>query len=240
MTTIVILQPSYLPWLGFFDQMFKSDIFVVYDDVQFDKNGWRNRNRIKTDQGWQWMTVPVLTKGRSKPNNSEILINNATNWQRKHLTAIQVNYSKAPKFDDYFSLFEEAYSREWKYLIDIDMHFIYTLMDCLGLDHDIRFTSKLNIGGAGTERLVKLCLHLGADVFYEGDAGQNYIDGSLFEAEGIQLMYHNYQHPSYDQLHGEFIPYLSVVDLLFNHGTDSLDILVDRNRMPPTTQPSET
>jgi hypothetical protein len=226
--TVVILQPGYLPWLGFFDQMYQSDIFVIYDDVQFDKDGWRNRNRIKTAQGEQWLTVPVLTKGLDKPLINEILVNNAAKWQKKHLTSIRQSYSKAPFFAQYIDGFEEILTKEWKYLVDLDMAFIYRLAGWLGLERDIRFSSDMGIPGQSSERLVAMCAQLGAERFFEGAAGQDYLDVSLFKAQGIQVEYQDYQHPVYAQLHGEFIPYLSVIDLLFNHGPDSLNILINK------------
>lgn len=221
----VILQPGYLPWLGFFDQMYKSDVFVIYNDVQFDKHGWRNRNRIKTAQGVQWLTVPVLTTAQDKPLIQEVLINNDIDWRRTHLRTIKQNYSRAPFFNTYFGMFEEIYSKEWQYLIDIDMTFIFALMEELGLTTKIKFSADLGIMGKNTRRLVDICLYLGASEYLTGDAAKDYLDESLFSQNDIKLEYHHYQHPVYNQLYGEFIPYLSIIDLLFNHGKDSLDIL---------------
>lgn len=223
---VVILQPSYLPWLGYFDQMFKSDVFVVYDDVQYDKNGWRNRNRIKTPQGPQWLTVPVLTKGRNFPLNREVEINDTSAWRTKHLKAIVQNYRKAPFFDQTIGPVEGVLGRRWTFLIDLAMLFTDMLMKQLGLDRKIYLSSDLKIPKLGkTERLVEICRYFGADTFLEGDAGRDYIDEALFERMRIRLEYHSYRHPVYSQLHGEFVPYMSVIDLLFNHGRDSLAIL---------------
>ena len=225
--TIVVLQPGFLPWLGFFDQMYKSGLFVVYDDVQFDKESWRNRNRIKTAQGWTWLTVPVLLTGKDKPLVKDVLIDKKRNWSRKHLQTIQQNYSKAPFFKKYFGSFEDIYTQPWEYLIDLDMALIRLIMSQLGLERDLIFSSELGIDGESTERLVAICKHLGATRFYEGAAGRDYLDESLFEAQNITVTYQDYNHPVYDQRYGEFVPYLSVIDLLFNHGEDSLDILVN-------------
>lgn len=223
---IVILQPSYLPWLGYFDQMFKSDVFVVYDDVQYDKNGWRNRNRIKTSQGPQWLTVPVLTRGRNFPLNREVEINNTLSWQTKHLKSIVQNYMKAPFFDQHMGQVEDILKRAWRFLIDLDMAFIHMLVERLGLRTKICLSSDLRIPKMEkTERLVAICRYLGADTFLEGDAGRDYIDESSFKEAGIQLEFHEYRHPVYRQLYEDFVPYMSVIDLLFNHGEDSLKIL---------------
>jgi len=225
---VVILQPGYLPWLGFFDQMYKSDIFVIYDDVQFDKNGWRNRNKIRTSQGWQWLTVPVFLKGQNFPKIKDVLINNNENWRKKHLESIRQNYSKAPFFDGVFEICEKIYSKEWKYLLDLDVAFIYNLAEKLNMKREIKFSSELDVKGDQTERLVNICLKFRASEYLTGDAARNYIDESLFQKNNIKLEFHNYKHPIYSQRFGEFIPYLSVIDLMFNHGEESLSILTNK------------
>ena len=222
---IGILQPGYLPWLGFFEQLYKSDVFVIYDDVQYDKNGWRNRNRIKTPQGIQWLTVPVLTKGQQKPLLRELKINNVLNWRRKHLTAIKTNYSKAIYFKKYIDLFEEVYSMEWESLVELDMKLIKMICKVLKLEREIVFSSNLKIQGDRIERLIKICKKFGADTFYEGAAGRNYINDKIFLKNGITVEYQDYVHPVYNQLYGQFQPYLSIIDLLFNEGEKSLQIL---------------
>ncbi len=223
---IGILQPGYLPWLGFFEQLYRSDVFVIYDDVHYDKEGWRNRNRIKTANGIQWLTVPVLLKFSQKPLITDVSINNKTNWRKKHLAAIRQNYSKAHHFKEYIGVFEETYGRDWEYLIDIDMHFINILAECLGLSHKkIVRSSTLGVQGTRIERLIRICEIFGADVFYEGASGKKYIDERDFLASGIKVEFQNYHHPSYRQLYGDFTPNLSVIDLLFNHGTESLGII---------------
>lgn len=225
---IGILQPGYFPWLGFFEQMYKSDVFVIYDDVQHDKEGWRNRNRIKTANGIQWLTIPVNIKFEQHPLIYEVKIDNTTNWRKKHLYSISQNYSRARFFRKYIPIFEEAYSKEWEYLIDINMHFILKIAECLGMENKkmVR-SSTLNIEGDRIGRLVKTCKLFNADVFYEGISGKNYLDEKYFTEQGIRIEYQNYKHPVYHQLYGDFIPYLSVIDLLFNCGDKSLSILAN-------------
>lgn len=225
---IGILQPGYLPWLGFFEQMYGSDVFVIYDDVQYDKEGWRNRNRIKTAKGIQWLTVPVIIKFEERPLIYEVKINNTVNWRKKHLSSIKQNYSKAPFFKKYIPIFDEAYSKEWEYLIDIDMYFILKLGECLGIrDKKIVRSSTLNIEGDRIGRLLKICKLFDADIFYEGASGKNYMDEESFINQGVRVEYQDYKHPIYNQLYRDFIPYLSVIDLLFNHGDESLRILAN-------------
>jgi hypothetical protein len=223
---IGILQPGYLPWLGFFEQMHNSDVFVIYDDVQYDKEGWRNRNRIKTANGIQWLTVPVLLKGSDSQMILDVRIDNKTNWRKKHLAAIRQSYSKAPCFKDYIDIFEDAYARDWDSLVALDMYFIQTLAECLGMGHkNIVRSSTLNIQGDRIERLIKICEFFGADVFYEGASGKNYIDERDFLARGVKVEFQNYLHPAYRQLYNDFTPNLSVIDLLFNRGKESLGII---------------
>lgn len=226
---LVCLQPGYIPWCGFFDQMNRADIFVIYDDVAFDKGGWRARNRIKTAQGIQWLTVPVLTKGKEFPLIKDTLINNDVNWRDKHLKSIKQNYSKATYFKDYIGLFEQVYSKEWKFLIDVDMEFINTFNKELGISTSIKFASELDVQGGKIDRLINICKKFGATEFLEGSAGRDYIDDNMFIENGIRIKYQDYNHPTYRQLYGVFISYLSIVDLLFNEGKNSLKILANNN-----------
>jgi hypothetical protein len=222
---VVILQPSYLPWLGYFDQLYRSDVFVLYDDVQYDKHGWRNRNRIKAPSGPLWLTVPVLTRGQYRPTNREVRIETSLPWARKHLHALRANYAKAAAFADVFPALEHVLRQPWSRLIDLNVAVLNALCGLLDLKRHIRFSSQLGIPGERTERLVAICAALGADRYLTGDAAKDYLDEGQFAAAGITLEYHQYRHPVYDQLHGPFVSQLSAVDLLMNHGRASLAIL---------------
>lgn len=224
---IGILQPSYLPWLGFFEQLNKSDIFIIYDDVQYDKNGWRNRNKIKTPNGSQWLTVPVHIKFEEHPLIMNVKIDNKKNWRKTHLYSIRQNYSKAPFYKEYINIFEEAYLKDWDYLVDVNMYFISKLLECLGIKNKKMVkSSTINVEGGRIQKLVNICKVFKADIFYEGLKGMEYIDERSFNDNGIKVEYQNYKHPEYNQLYGDFISYLSVIDLLLNHGEDSLGILM--------------
>ncbi len=225
MTTLVVLQPGYLPWLGFFDQIKKSDIFIFYDDVQFDKHGWRNRNRIKSANGFFWLSVPVLTKDKPTQLILETHINNKINWNTKHIRAIQQSYSKSPYFNKYFPELESILSQNWINIAGLDIEL--TNMFCRWLDFDKKFyrSSDLNITGCRSERLLNFCRHFNADKYYSGSAARSYLDVEIFENNNIQVEWQDYQHPVYNQLYGNFIPYLSVIDLIFNEGEKSREIL---------------
>ena len=229
---IGILQPGYLPWLGFFEQMYNSDIFVIYDDVQYDKEGWRNRNRIKTPNGVQWLTVPVRVNFKEQPLIREVRIDNSKDWRKKHLFSVRQNYSKAPFYKKYIGIFEEAYAKSWDLLIDLDVYFIDKLGVYLGMkDKRLEISSTLGVRGDRLERLVQICKIFKADTFYEGSAGRDYIDKDYFAKNGIKVEYQDYKHPTYTQLYYNFVPYLSVIDLLFNHGEESRLILTNEKSL---------
>jgi len=225
-----ILQPGYLPWLGFFEQLSRCDIFVIYDDVQFEKGSWRNRNRIKTSSGPLWLTVPVRQKGASFSIIKDVKINSQVKWQKKHVKSISQNYSKAPYYDwiaeDLFTIID----RPWKFLIDLNVELIKMLADRLGLFTPMLLASELKISGSGVQRLIDIIKSLGGERFYEGSSGRNYIKESFVNESGIQVLYQDYDHPLYPQLNGEFISHLSILDLLFNTGPDSYDILISTRR----------
>lgn len=223
---IGILQPGYLPWLGFFEQVYRSDTFVLYDDVQFDKNSWRNRNRIKTADGPLWLTVPVRHKGHTVQTLLQTEIIDDKRWPRKHLNSLTVHYAKAPYFDRYRDELSSILQQDWKYLVDLDIALIRYLLKELGITTPLVRSSVLGVPGNKTERLVAICKELNATSFYEGAAGRDYIDENKFNEQGITIEYQEYRHPVYPQLHGEFMPYLSIVDLLFNCGDESLSITI--------------
>lgn len=223
--TVGILQPGYLPWLGFFEQVYRCDVFVLYDDVQFEKGGWRNRNRIKTSTGPQWLTVPVLLKGLDFPSIKDVIINSSVPWQKKHIKSIMQNYSKAPFFETYADGLFGILNRSWKYLVDLDIQLIHWVAKQLNIGTEIRLSSDLNITGSNVHRLIDIIHALNGNHFYEGSAGENYIDASIFERSGISVTFQDYKHPAYPQLHGNFLSHLSIIDLLFNCGSDSLKVL---------------
>ncbi|MFQ5952896.1 MAG: WbqC family protein, partial [Candidatus Omnitrophota bacterium] len=223
---VAIIQPGYLPWLGFFELMASSDIFIVYDDVQFDKNGWRNRNKIKTIHGVQWLTVPVLTKGKNWPKNNDVFIKDKR-WKRKHLRSIEQYYAKAKYFGEVFPIMEKGLKIGADKLIDYDMFFIREMAKYMNINTDIFLSSELGIEGddkAG--RLINICKHFDATHYYNGAAGKKLYKKEDFLKHGIELEFQDYKHPCYEQLHGDFVPCLSTVDLLFNEGASSLDIIL--------------
>lgn len=225
--TCVVLQPGYLPWLGFFEQMSRADVFVYLDDVQFDKNGWRNRNRIKGPAGPQWLTVPVRLNGLSFPPINQVLIDPTQHrWAAKHLQALKTNYGPCPFFDWLFPDIEKLLSQPWTHIAELDIALVELLCDKISLRRRINRSSVLKVEGDRCGRLVEFCRQLNCDTYYSGAAARDYMDTALFEQAGIKVVFQDYRHPQYTQRFGEFVPYLSVVDLLFNCGPQSSKIIV--------------
>ena len=227
---VAIHQPQFLPWLGYFDKLDKADVFCFLDNVQYKKNEWQNRNRVKTAQGAQWFTVPVRYRFPQKIH--EVEINNHEKWRRKHLQTLTTNYRKAPYFSVYFEMFENIYSREWHSLADLNQHTTMQLVKALGLaEKQIVRASELTLSEDPTQRLIDICLACGAEVYLAGRDGAAYMDMERFEGSGIEVVFQDFHHPSYHQLYGEFISHLSVVDLLFCCGPESRDMI--RRKNPP-------
>ncbi len=222
-----ILQPGYLPWLGFFNQMALSDVFVFYDDVQYDKRGWRNRNRIKGISGPIWLTVPVITKGCFEQELRHTQIDNSQNWARKHIEAIRFNYRKAPFFNDFFPEIDSILNTHYDNLTALDLALIDLHVRWLQIDTvKTMRSSDLSIESTDkTGRLVEICLKLGITDYISGPLCRNYLDINQFHQAGLRVLLHEYDHPEYSQLHGEFVPYMATVDLMFNEGDRALEIL---------------
>ena len=229
MTTVVILQPGYLPWLGFFDQLIRSDVFVYYDDVQFDKHGWRNRNRIKSPNGPHWLTVPILHKGKFGQTNLEVEIDNRQPWARKQIATIKQFYAKSPYTRIFLPEMEELLCSGWSNLVQLDMAAVELMCEWMKVKKRMVRSSELDIPGAKSERLLKICRHFGARNYLSGDSATNYLDIDLFAANGISVEWQKFTHPVYSQLYGEFVPYLSMLDMLLNVGEKGLELLTDRN-----------
>ncbi len=223
-----IHQPQYLPWIGYFDKLDRADVFVLLDNVQYKKNEWQNRNRIRTSQGWQWITVPVLYHYPEKID--AVKINNTTDWRRKHLNALVYNYSKAPFFEEHRLFFEETFSCHWENLVEINVHILQYLNRALGINKEIVLASSLALREEPTERLVDICKHVQADTYLSGKDGAKYINSDTFAQANIQVTFQDFHHPAYSQLHEPFEPFMSIVDLLFNHGRNSLEIIRRQNR----------
>ena len=226
-------QPNYMPYIGFFHKAASCDVFAIWDTVQFVKRGtfgWMNRNRIKTHKGPMWLTVPVLTKDKYTQSILDTKINNEVPWQRKHWRSIYLNYHKAPYFDKYGGFFEELYKKEWTSLSGLNEEIIMYMLRVLGIKSRIIKCSSFMLNSHGTDLIIDMCKEAGASRFLSGKHGRDYLDEKTFENTDIKLIYQDFIHPGYPQQFGEFIPSLSAVDLIFNCGPDSLDIIMRPKR----------
>lgn len=220
----VVLQPSYVPWRGYFDLIRRADVFVFYDDVQYDKNGWRNRNRIKTASGVQWLTIPVLGKGTltSKARICDIETDPRVDWKHKHLEQLRHAYRKAPHFEEVYSFVGDLFSRTpADRLSNFTIGTTIAIARLLGLTTQFCTSSDLGVSGAKNERLLQTLATVGATSYISGPAAKAYIDDAAFERAGIDLSYIDYTYASYEQLHPPYDPAVSILDLLFMKGGDA-------------------
>lgn len=221
----VVVQPCYLPWRGHFHLIEKCDIFVFYDDVQHTVRDWRTRNRIKTAHGSHWITVPVLSKHRRSQRIMDVEIDNSQPWRHDHWKTIRLAYSKAPYFSKYAEILESTYAREWTSLCELDIHLTIELCRALGIQRNFVRSSQTKTEGVKTERLVNICKAVGADHYISGPTAKAYLDETLLQEAGITTEYMVYNYPPYPQLYGNFDPFVSVIDLLFNCGPASPDYI---------------
>ena len=222
-------QPVYLPWLGLFHKIARADLFCYFDIVQYQRKDYNNRNKIKTSNGELWLSVPVESKGHLDKNVSDILIVQ-DNWVAKHLKSIELNYKKAPFFHDYFPQLEFILINESKSSLGpLNLKLLKYFMECLGINVPIVKASEYSFNGVGSELVLDMCIQLGADSYIFGEQGKNYADVDSFRKKNVYVEFQDYIHPVYSQVGREFLPYMSIVDLLFNEGANSFDILMSNN-----------
>ncbi|HEX9726035.1 MAG TPA: WbqC family protein [Vicinamibacteria bacterium] len=217
-------QPQFAPWLGFFDKLDRADVFVLLDNVQYKKNEWQNRNRIKGAAGPQWLTVPV--SGRFGQEIRELDIAARENWQARHLKTLRTCYGRAPHFADTLSLYERIARRHWEKLADLNVQLLRGLVAQLNLQAEILLASELEpLPDHRDERLIELCRRYGARNYLAGAGGRAYMELARYRAAGLEVVFQDYRHPAYPQLFGDFTPNLSVLDLLFNCGPTSIEVI---------------
>lgn len=226
---ISINQPAYSPWLGYFHRIGISDTFVFLDSTQFEKNSFVNRNKIKTSQGPLWLTVPVKLKNHFNKTIKDIEIADQ-NWQKRHWGAIETNYKKAKYWLEYSAIIENFYKKEFKTIADLCYSELSLFNKLLGLKTSIIKSSTLLITNAHKQDLVQeICRNLNCDIYVSGALGRDYLDVKKFNKYNIRVYFQDYQPPVYKQLWGSFVPNLSILDLLFNEGPNSLKIIYGNN-----------
>jgi len=226
---VSINQPAYLPWLGYFERIAASDLHIVLDHVQFEKNSFTNRNKVRTKDDATWLTVPVSTKGRFGDlaiNTLELVPNDP--WQKKHWATLRMNYARAPFFKTYAPAYEQLYAQPWPGFGAMARAFLAQHLQDLGITTPLRYSSELGVGGTKSDLVLNLCRETRADTYLSGALGRDYLDEASFTAAGIAVRYQDYAHPAYAQTWPNFVPYLCVLDLLFNHGPASREIMLGR------------
>jgi hypothetical protein len=216
---VVILQPFYLPYAGVFELVRMADVFVFYDDVKVSRQNWQSRNQIKTAQGTQWLVVPLL--GSNEATVRDAALNDNEPWRRKHRTAIEQAYGKAPHRALLLDALVPAWAEPWANLADLNISTFTKLSELMGVEAQFVRSSELEVGGTASQRVLDICARLDATRYISGPAARSYLDEAAFDRAGVELCYHRFEHPRYRQLHGEFVPNLSVVDLIANEGPDA-------------------
>lgn len=224
MTTVAIMQPTYLPWIGYFGMIDRADTFVFLDSVQFARRSWQQRNRIKAANGPQMLTVPVHKKGARDQKIAEVQIDGGSHFAELHIRAITHALSKAPFFKDYaedlFDILQAGHPK----LADLNIELIAWLAESLGVSSRFLRSSQIEASGAKAELLADICAALNGEVYLSAPGSSDYIESSdAFDSRGITVVYHHYEHPTYPQLYSNFEPYMSAIDLLFNVGPQSLE-----------------
>ena len=219
---IAIVQSNYIPWKGYFDLINLVDEFILFDDMQYTKRDWRNRNKIKTPNGTKWLTIGVEVKGKYYQKIKDTVISD-TKWNLRHWKSINHNYSKAKHFRNYWDIFEELYlTSNSKFLSEVNYRFLTTICEVLGIKTKLSWSSDYRLAEGKTERLIDLCKQAGATEYISGPTAKGYIKDELFASEGIRVTYMDYSgYPEYEQLFPPFEHAVSIIDLIFNEGPEA-------------------
>ena len=231
---VAIHQPHYLPWLGYLAKWAAADLLVFLDTVQYEKNGWQNRNRIKTREGARWLTVPVHAPLGTVI--ADVTVDAAQPWGRRHLATIEHAYAAAPSFPRHRMALAEFYARTWTKLVPLAVESASWLAGAVGIRTPTRLASEIGVTAADpTDRLVEVCRAVGATTYLAGVDAVQYMDAKRFDEAGIRVLRQRYEHPVYTQIHGDFVPFLSGLDLLLMHGDDALSTLRRGDEWVPLT-----
>ncbi|WGS65725.1 WbqC family protein [Marinitoga aeolica] len=227
---VAILQPNYLPWKGVFDMINLVDVFVFLDDVQYTKNDWRNRNKIKTPKGTQWITVPVKSNS-IKQKIFEVEVSDKINWQKKHHYSFLANYAKAKYFKEFEFLIEDFYIKnQWKNLNELNIYTTKRISEILKINTKFIRSSELNIATQDkNQRLIDIIKYFNGKIYISGPAAKNYIDMKKFKQNNIEIYFMNYNYPEYHQLHGNFVHNVTVLDVIFNCGENASKYIFQNN-----------
>lgn len=228
---VSIHQPEHLCWLGILDKISKSDEFVIMDDVNFRKNYFQNRNKIRTPQGWQWLTVPV--EKHNHKSIKDIKISYDSNWQKNYLKSIEFNYKFAPYFSRYYPIIEQSINSKFEYLVNLNFHLLNFILTEFEINTPIKTMSQLGIINAdnGSDKVLEICKKTNADIYLSGSFGKDYLKIDKFKQNNIEIIYHRFFHPYYKQTFKGFEVGMSAIDLLFNYGDRVKDILKAKGKI---------
>jgi hypothetical protein len=225
MKIVTIHQPNYLPWLGLFSKIALTDCFIIVNDVQYTSNSVINRNKIRTKEGWIYLTVPV-GKSHTSQKIRDVLLHGDRGWMKKHWKAIKQNYSRAAFFAQYQNFFEELYQKDFKYLWQLNVEITSYLLRCFKIDVEVITTSSMQLEGLHkTDLLIKVLKNVGANVYLSGPSGRNYLDFEKFPKNNIDLKFFQFKHPVYQQAYPGFEPAMAAIDMLFNLGPQASEII---------------
>jgi len=226
------MQPTYLPWIGYFDLIDRSTVFAFLDNVQFSKQSWQQRNRIRTAKGLEWLTVPVLMKGKGRQLINEVQINPKTHFVRDHLRSIELSYGRSRFLNDYISEFKGILLSGESSLATLNVSLIKWLSHALGINSQFELSSQLGACGKRSSLLVDICKRLGANTYLSPLGSSCYLmsEKEVFDQNGIEVVFQNYDHPTYRQLYEPFFGYAATIDLLFNEGPASVEIVRSGSR----------
>jgi hypothetical protein len=234
---VAIVQSCYIPWKGYFDLIASADEFILYDDMQYTRRDWRNRNLIKTAQGVSWLTIPVKVKGKyfQSIRNTEL---DGQDWQKNHWKALHQNYRRAPYFDQISAVLAPLYlDRQFTHLSELNRALIEAICPLLGISTRIKWSWDYSLVDGKTERLLDLCIQAGGTEYVSGPAARDYIDGRLFDEAGVKLRFFDYaNYPTYPQLWGEFQHSVTILDLLFNCGPNASSFMKFGSLDPATNR----
>jgi hypothetical protein len=224
---VFIHQPEYFPWVGFFDKLSECDLCVILDSVQFEDGGFQNRNRIRTREGWRWITVPIVHRFPQRIDEVKVV---DTLWRDAHLRMIEEEYRRAQYYRKYAPMVESILSRQWESLAELTTTTIQKVADELGINTRMVLSSSLKSGGKKNELLVGICKEVEGDCYLAGSGGSRYMNEKAFAENGISIRWHKYEHPVYKQAFEGFQPFMSVLDILFNEGENALSIIKSGER----------
>lgn len=226
MKKVQITQSNYIPWKGFFDNISRCDVTVLYDDMQYTRRDWRNRNYIKTPQGLKWLSIPVRAKGNFHARINQMEVSDL-NWNKNHWAQLKEHYSKAPYFAEYSSWIKDLYdTATYKHLSEINIHFLKAICQFLEIKTEFIESREFDLIEGKTERLIQICRELNATDYYTGPAARQYMEIELFDANNINVHFYDYSgYPEYSQLYPPFEHGVSILDMIFNLGPRTKDFL---------------